>query len=125
MSDLKRKRTSIADHLPVGSYLFKSPNRYVFRGAEVYERDGQLLSRCDSDEESDSDNEDEADEESSSSNFEPTSSESVSKTVHCGISEDVVTTSDSFESPKEISSNPHQEDHLYIPQAKKMRIHQS
>lgn len=76
----KAARTSIADLLPPSSYLFKPPSRYVFPGAEVYERNGQLISRCYSSDEEDSDDDDEDNScSTSSSASQPTTSSSLSQ----------------------------------------------
>jgi NAD-dependent deacetylase sirtuin 1 len=66
------KKTSVADRLPDDSYLFVAPNRYIFKGAEVYEKASGMLSFEDS---SDSEEEDEENSQSDFSSSHPQASQ--------------------------------------------------
>lgn len=51
-----RKKMSVADRLPEDAYLFVAPNRYIFKGAEVYESTSGLINGDSDSSDSDNDN---------------------------------------------------------------------
>jgi len=87
MKPPKAPKRSIAERLPDRSYLFIEPSRYVFAGAELYERNGQILLQYDtSDEDGEDDGNDDDDGCSESSDFDSTADSSSSLSEGPGFS---------------------------------------